>query len=332
MMESIIYIEPSEGKIDPNVKKIATRLRKIPAEFRGPIKGVTIGSHSEGNEKELKGLLDELIVAEAPQGSEYNTEIFSNILTDLLKANGPSLAFLVFSHQGMELAPAVGMRLGIPTITGCIDFDLAENSANVQRLIYGSKLTLSLSVDVSKGAIFSIQRGSLKGKEQEEIAGSSAPLVVTKLPWRENWKASKSKILGIVEEEGGVSEKEDITKANLLVSVGRGIGGPDNIPLIRKLADRLGGTISCSRPVVDNNWLPHHCQVGTSGKTVSPVVYLALGISGQGNHVAGMDTSRIIIAVNKDPRAPIFKVAHYGIIDDLLQFISELIKQTEVEN
>lgn len=331
-MESIIYVEPSEGKVDPNVKKIATRLRKIPAEFRGPIKGVTIGPHLEGNEKELKGLFDELVVVEAPQGSEYNTELLSNILTDLLKANSPSLMFLIFSHQGMELAPAVGMRLGIPTITGCVDFNLAESSADVKRLVYGSKLTISLSVDVSKGAVFSIQRGSLKEKEAEGIADSSASFVVTKLPWRENWEVSKSKILGIIEEEGGVAEKEDITKANLLISVGRGVGGPDNIPLIRKLADRLGGTISCSRPVVDNNWLPHYCQVGTSGKTVSPVVYLALGISGQGNHVAGMDTSRIIVAVNKDPVAPIFKVAHYGVIDDLLQFVPELIKQTEVEN
>ena len=95
--------------------------------------------------------------------------------------------------------------------------------------------------------------------------------------------------------------------------------------------DKLGGTISCSRPVVDNGWLPHYCQVGTSGKTVSPTVYLALGISGQGNHVAGMDTSRIIIAVNKDPAAPIFKVAHYGVVDDLLQLVPEVIKQAEIE-
>ena len=98
-----------------------------------------------------------------------------------------------------------------------------------------------------------------------------------------------------------------------------------------KIVDKLGGTISCSRPVVDNGWLPHHCQVGTSGKTVSPTVYLALGISGQGNHVAGMDTSRIIIAVNKDPAAPIFKVAHYGVVDDLLQLVPEVIKQAQAE-
>ena len=142
---------------------------------------------------------------------------------------------------------------------------------------------------------------------------------------------TREEILKIIEEEAAAGQ-EDITKASLLVSVGRGLGGPDNIPLVKELADKLGGMISCSRPVVDNNWLPAYRQVGTSGKTVSPVIYLALGISGQNNHAAGMDTSRIIIAVNKDPKAPIFKVAHYGVIDELSQFIPELLRQMEAKD
>jgi electron transfer flavoprotein alpha subunit len=132
-------------------------------------------------------------------------------------------------------------------------------------------------------------------------------------------------VLGIIEES--LEGEEDITKAEILVSVGRGLGDPENLPIIKDLAENLGGMISCSRPVVDLGWLPASRQVGISGKTVTPVIYLALGISGQGNHVVGMDGSRIIIAVNKDPLAPIFNVAHYGVIDNILEFVPELLGQ-----
>ncbi len=330
-MESLIYIEPSEGELAPTVKQIATKLRQIPAELRGTITGVAIGTHLEGKETELSGLVDEFIIVEATQGSEHNTELISNVLTDLMKVHSPGLLFLGFTHHGMELAPVVGMRLGIPTITGCTDFELADNSAKVKRLAYSSKFTVSLSVSIERGAIFSVQRGSLKINEAQYPASPSGSPSLTKIPWCEDWVASKSETLKIIEEEAS-AEQEDITKASLLVSVGRGIGGPNNIPVAKELADKLGGVLSCSRPVVDNDWLPAYRQVGTSGKTVSPVVYLALGISGQGNHLAGMDTSRIIIAVNKDPAAPIFKVAHYGVIDNIFQFIPEVVKQMEVES
>ena len=267
-----------------------------------------------------------MVAIEIPEDSIYNTEVIANILADILGESSPALMFMVFTHQGMELAPVVGMRMGIPTMTGCTDFNLQSGTAEVKRLVYGSKLTVSLSADTARGAVFSIQRGSLKESQEAGAAGEAA---LIKLPWNEKWAPVKSRVLGMVVEEGGIPEQEDITKAALLVSVGRGIGNPDNIPMVRTLVDHLKGTLSCSRPVVDNNWLPHHHQVGTSGKTVSPTVYLALGISGQGNHVAGMDTSRIIIAVNKDQNAPIFKIAHYGVVDDLFQIVPELISQTE---
>lgn len=329
-MQSVIYIEPSEDRLDPIVKQIATKLRKIPVRFRGPIKGIAIGTHLEGKEGELSGLVDELIIVGVPRGNEYNTEVLSKILADLLKVNSPSLLFLGFSHQGMELAPIMGWRLGVPIITSCVDFSLVDHSAVVKRLIYSSKLSASFCVNIERGAIFSIQKGGWKEAEEAEVEGFTSPSV-TKLPWRENWAAEKSEILKIIEAEESAGE-EDITKADILVSGGRGIGGPQNLPILQELAKRLGGMISCSRPVVDNGWLPATRQVGMSGRTVAPIVYLALGISGQGNHVVGMDTSKIIIAVNKDPGAPIFKVAHYGVIDNLLEFIPELLKQIRKEN
>ena len=116
----------------------------------------------------------------------------------------------------------------------------------------------------------------------------------------------------------------DITQADILVSVGRGIKGPENIPVVKEFAEAIGGTLSCSRPVVDKKWLPKGCQVGTSGKTVKPKVYIAVGISGAFQHIAGMKGAGTVIAINKDPKAPIFGVAHYGIVGDLFKIIPAL--------
>ncbi|MCX8012099.1 MAG: electron transfer flavoprotein subunit alpha/FixB family protein, partial [Desulfobacterota bacterium] len=121
----------------------------------------------------------------------------------------------------------------------------------------------------------------------------------------------------------------DITRADILVSVGRGIGDAENIPLAEAFAEALGATVSCSRPVVDKKWLPKERQVGTSGKTVKPKVYIALGISGAFQHVAGMKNSGTIIAINKDPKAPIFNIAHYGIVDDVLKILPVLTEKAQ---
>lgn len=323
MVKSFIYIEPSEEGIDSITIQIASRIQKIPAGIRGPLKGISIGSHLAGKEPQLNGLIDELIMVEVPPGSESNTEMISKILSDLVSKNGPGILFLGFTHQGMELGPAVGWRLGIPVITNCLGLDWKDSQAYVTRPIHGGKLLISLAVNLARGAVISVQKGAWK--EEVVSDGVEASVPVTHLSWRNSWAAEKTELLGIIEES--LEGEEDITKAEILVSVGRGLGDPENLPIIKDLAEKLGGMISCSRPVVDLGWLPASRQVGISGRTVTPVIYLALGISGQGNHIAGMDGSRIIIAVNKDPTAPIFNVAHYGVVDDIVQFVPELLEQ-----
>ena len=184
---------------------------------------------------------------------------------------------------------------------------------------------MSSSVTVQKGAVISVQKGAWKDEVEADIPHAS--LSITHRAWKESWAAEKSEVVGIGEE--AAEGEEDITKAEILVSVGRGLGDPDNLPAMEELARSLGAVLSCSRPVVDAGWLPASRQVGISGKTVTPVIYLALGISGQTNHVAGMDASGTIIAINKDPLAPIFTVAQHGIVDDILEFVPELIDQVE---
>lgn len=323
-MRSYLYIEPSEQGIDPITRQIASRIKKISANLRGPLKGISIGNHLEGKESLLKGLIDELIIVEVPSGNESNNEVIAKILTDIVSENGPEILFLGFTHQGMELGPAVGWRLSVPVITSCVDLDWLDGQAYIKRPINGGKLFVSMAVNLERGAVISIQKGAWK--EDVVSDGSEGSVPLTRLSWKNSWEPEKTKVMGIIEES---LEGEDITKADILVSVGRGLGDEENLPIIKELSEKLGGMISCSRPVVDLRWLPSSRQVGISGKTVAPVIYLALGISGQANHVAGMDASKVIIAVNKDAGAPIFNVAHYGIVDDILEFVPELLKKLE---
>lgn len=321
-MESFIYVEPSEEGVEPITKQIGSKIRRIAAELRGPLKGICIGTQLEDKETELNGFMDELIMVEVPSGAETNTEVISKILVDVAGQNGASMLFFGATYQGMELAPAVGWRLGIPVITNCAAFEWDGSQAYVQRPIQGGKLSVSLDVNVERGAVITVQKGAWK--EDEPSPDEVNPISVTRLPWKDSWSAEKAEVIGISEES--LEGEEDITKAEILISVGRGLGDPENIPVMKELAEKLGGMISCSRPVVDLGWLPAGRQVGISGRTVAPVIYLALGISGQSNHLAGINPSGMIIAVNKDPRAPIFNVADYGIEENILEFIPELLE------
>ena len=327
-MQTFVYIEPSEEGIEAITRQIASRIRGMSPDLRGPVRGISLGTSLEGMAWKLSNLFDELMAVEVPTEHHQNTEVISNVLTDIVGGDGPALLFLGFTHQGMEIAPAVGWRLKVPVMTSCTGFDLDdEGRALVKRPILGGKISVSSVLDLSRGAVVSIQKGAWKEQTEEGTSGDRVP--VTRLSWKDSWTPVKSKIIQVIED---VSEdEEDITKAEILVSVGRGLGDPDHLPLMRELAEKLNGVLSCSRPVVDLRWLPASRQVGISGKTVNPVVYLALGISGQTNHVVGMDASGIIIAVNRDPLAPIFNVAHYGVQDDLLEFVPELIRTAQAK-
>ena len=323
-MQSLVYIEPSEEGIDSLTKQIASGIRKIPSELRGPLRGISIGNHLEGKEDQGKGIFDELVRVDVPPEIEFNTEAIANILTDVVSEKGPTILFVGYTHQGMELGPSVGWRLGVPVVTNCVGLDWSGGAvAQIKRPIQGGKLIVSLEAHLERGAVISVQKGAWKEEQRPE--SMETPFLVSHIPWKETWGPKKTDVIGILEER--LEGEEDITKAEILISVGRGLGDPENLPIMKELAEKIGGMISCSRPVVDLGWLPATRQVGISGRTVAPVMYLALGISGQTNHLAGMDASKIIIAINKDPEAPIFGVAKYGIVDDILEFVPELLEQ-----
>jgi electron transfer flavoprotein alpha subunit len=182
--------------------------------------------------------------------------------------------------------------------------------------VYNGKLFSRVSFLESPGYLITVRPGAFPA---DRPAGEKGELVTRSLPAdlaepRKQFREFEDTSAGAV----------DITQADLLVSIGRGIGEPDNIAQIRELADLVGGVLSCSRPVVDKNWLPKYHQVGTSGKSVKPKVYLALGISGAFQHVAGITGAGIVVAVNKDKKAPIFRVADYGVVEDLFVVVQAM--------
>jgi electron transfer flavoprotein alpha subunit len=246
----------------------------------------------------------------------YNSETYENVLTQVITGRKVFLILIGHTATGMDLAPRLAAHLKIPLATDCIGIDLHGETFSLTRQVYGGKVN-ALVFFVKKGPFMvTVRSGAFPVIERDPLEGEIVPL-----PSPLTDENLARTFLQYVEAAAG---EVDITQADILVSVGRGIKDPENIPMIKELADAIGATLACSRPVVDKKWLPKGCQVGTSGKTVKPKIYIAIGISGAFQHIAGMKGAGTVIAINKDPKAPIFSVAQYGIVADLFKFIPVL--------
>lgn len=267
----------------------------------------------------LNAGVDEVLVADHPILKYYNSEAYLSVIENVIKEIEPSLFLLGYTYIGMEIAPSLSIRLKVPLATNCVDVKTSEGGILAIRSIYGGKLNSKVKLEGPSPAIISIQRGALPRKTLKAKSAILTPFHV-KLPERPICIEAIDVIQPVLEEL-------DIKKADIIVSVGRGILAKENINMIEELANAMEGVVGCTRPLVDIGWLPHERQIGTSGKTVSPRIYIAIGISGSPQHTAGMRGSNKIIAINKDPNAPIFNIAHYGIIGDLFQVVPVLIKE-----
>ncbi|MGZ3604480.1 MAG: electron transfer flavoprotein subunit alpha/FixB family protein, partial [Thermodesulfobacteriota bacterium] len=233
----------------------------------------------------------------------------------------PVLTLMGHTSFGMDLAPSFSVEMGLPLVTDSIGLSFDGNHLKAVRSIYGGKVNANVSLRESKGYVATVRPGVFTPAAPREKKGG---IVIEPSPLQGT--VDVKKFIAYIEAP---ITGEDITQAEIIVSVGQGIGGPEHIPMIEEVAKSLGGVIACSRPVVDRNWLPKERQVGISGKTVKPKVYIAIGISGAFQHVTAMQGSETIIAINKDPRAPIFSVADYGIVDDFQNIISVLKEKTK---
>jgi electron transfer flavoprotein alpha subunit len=244
-----------------------------------------------------------------------NAEVIRKLLVNTLPAD----AIVLVPHDtfGMDLAPGLSIKLDSAFVADVVDFEgLDGNILKVIRQEFSGQVSTHVTCDISAGVVLNIRGGVFAADESKAAAGQ----VVDKSGEAGDLSAVRQ-FLEIVEAEAG---DVDITKEDILVSVGRGIEDEDNIEIVEELAEAVGGVVSCSRPIVDAKWLEKSRQVGTSGKTVKPKVYLALGISGSFQHLGGLKGNPFIVAVNKNPKAPIFQVADVGVVEDLLEFVPVL--------
>ncbi|RLA85118.1 MAG: electron transfer flavoprotein subunit alpha/FixB family protein [Deltaproteobacteria bacterium] len=271
----------------------------------------------QGEYDPLKGLCDKVLVSSFEEGDFLNPLNLVRTVEGVIGAFGaPSLILFPHSSFGMDAAPFLAGRLSWPLITDIAGFYRDEEGMVFVKPLYSEKVHAHFRLRDARGVVGTVRTGAFEGEGMRKETVFERLEAIEKDPRRE--------FLGYLEEEVG---DVDITRAELLVSVGRGVKEKENIPTFEELASLLGGTLSCSRPVADRGWLPKSRQVGTSGKTVKPKVYLAMGISGAFQHIAGMKNSEVIIAVNRDPSAPIFQYAHYGVIEDMHKVAQKMIER-----
>jgi len=249
-------------------------------------------------------------------GEEFNHDIYTQVAAQLADAVDAQYILTGNTVNGLDFAPALAERLGLPLVTDAVALD-TDDGLSVVRELYGGKTEATIDVDTDRALV------TTRPGEWPQADGTGDAVIE---PFEADIDEStvRSTVTGF--EEVGTGDV-DISDADVLVSVGRGIEDEENIELIEELADALGATVSASRPIVDNGWLPPDRQVGQSGKKVSPEIYIAIGISGAVQHVAGMKGSDTIIAINDDPSAPIYDIADYGIVDDLFDVVPALIEQ-----
>jgi len=244
-----------------------------------------------------------------------NAELIRKALVKVLPPG--SIVLVPHEHFGIDLAPGLSIKLNAAFVSDVVAIDGIEgNDLKVVRQEFGGQVSAHVRCDVSSGAVVSVRPGAFKPLESAAVNGT----IVDKSSDVGVLTAGRRYLETVVAEAGDV----DITKFNVLVSIGRGIQEKDNVAIAQELADALGAAVSCSRPVVDAKWMEKSRQVGSSGKTVKPRVYLACGISGAFQHLAGIKGSPFLIAINKNPKAPIFQVADVGVVDDILEFLPEL--------
>jgi len=247
-----------------------------------------------------------------------NAEQIRKLLTSIL----PQDAIVLVAHDtfGMDLAPGLSIKMDSSFVADTVDFE-GIDGANLKiiRQEYSGQVSTHVLCDLSSGAVINIRPGAFKADESKAAGGQ----VVDKSSEAGDLTAPRQ-FLEIVEAEAG---DVDITKSDVLVSIGRGIEDEENIEIAQELADAMGAVVSCSRPIVDAKWLEKPRQVGTSGQTVKPKVYMALGISGSFQHMGGIKGSPFIAAINKNAKAPIFQMADVGIVGDILEYMPALAEK-----
>jgi electron transfer flavoprotein alpha subunit len=310
----LTFAEARDGKLRRASLEAVSEARRLADPLSGTVRSVVIGSGVKALADELASYgADHVVVFDDLALAAYASEPYARALAQAISEAKPSAVLLPFTAMGKDLAPRVAARVGAGLASDCVALSVKDGRLQAQRPMYAGKAYATVAwaaepqMATLRPNVFPLGKPEAGRKAEVQIATVDA--------------SSRAKVVGLAATAEG---KVELTEAQVIVSGGRGLRGPENFHLVQSLGDAFGAAVGASRAVVDAGWVDHQMQVGQTGKTVSPTLYIACGISGAIQHLAGMKDSKVIVAINKDPEAPIFQVADYGLVGDLFQIVPEL--------
>jgi len=315
MSEIFVLIEHRQAEIRDISYELLSCGKKLAEDNGMKLTAVILGSEVDDILSSIKLHADRLLVIDNEIFKEYNAETYQIALADLIQKENPFLFLIGHTAFGWDLCPALATQLSIPFTTDCLDVEINDGKLQVVRQMYDGKLSAKVTLRDHNSYMITLRAGMFPaegGNKEAEIVKLDSP-ITTGPDYRK-----------FIEYIEAVAGDVDITKSDIVIGIGRGIKEQDNLAMIEEFAASIGGVVACSRPIVDADWLPKDRQVGSSGKVIKPKLYIAIGISGAFQHVAGMKGAETIVAINKDANAPIFHEADYGIIDDLFKVVPAL--------
>ena len=315
----LAFIEQRGGNINKSSLEAITAAQTLGAELNQPVSLVVLGS--DGAAQNLAAYeVQKVINATSDKLAEYTPDAYADALEQVVKQTEPAFIFFTHTYQVRDFAPKLAARFGKSLISDCIRARVEGDKLGFTRRIFLGKLDADVSSDGAPPVFATFQSGAYRPDQAKKGSGASVESVAVEV----------GEVRMIPEAPFQEAKQAvDLTKADVIVAVGRGIKSKDNLGLAEKLAEVLGGELAASRPICDADWLPIDRQIGSSGQTVAPKLYIALGISGAIQHLVGMKNSGTIVAINKDPEAPIFDIADYGIAGDLFEAVPVLTEEVK---
>lgn len=318
-----VYIEQRDCKIQSVSIELVGEAKRLAEDLECRVIGVLIGNNVKDISKEVIDWgADEVIVVEGEVFENYTTESYAKALTEVIIERNPEIVLVGATSIGRDLAPRVSARIHTGLTADCTELRIDTETKNLlmTRPAFGGNILATILCETHRPQMATVRAGVMERWTKDETREG----IVTERGVTVTEEDLAFEILEVVKS---VKSQVDITKADIIVSGGRGVGSSKNFDFIQEAAKALGGQVAGSRAAIDEGWLPKHLQVGQTGVTVRPKLYIACGISGAIQHIAGMEGAEFIIAINKDPEAEIFKHADLGIVGDLKRVLPELIKE-----
>jgi electron transfer flavoprotein alpha subunit len=307
----LVFVEQRDGEIRKASQQALSEAKRLGGTVTAVLPGSGVGDAAAG----LGAFgAEKVFVADDANLAQYSSEGYAEAVVKAAEQAAPSAIFFAGTAMGRDLAPRVAARLGVGALADVVDLTLDGETFSARRPVYSGKAFATATTGGKNPQVITLRPNVFAA---EETGGSAEVVALDGLDL-----SIRAVVKELVSTAGG---ELDVAEADIIVSGGRGIKGPENFALIKELADALGGAVGASRAAVDAGWIDHAHQVGQTGKVVSPSLYVACGISGAIQHLAGMSSSKVIVAINKDPDAPIFKIADYGIVGDLFDVIPPMV-------